>query len=86
MESVEEQVRTAIEDIALRPDVVGLTHAKILRDEIVRLRSKVAAGAAVALTARVLAEKVWNHPGRLMFDVCGWMIETRDAIARFDSL
>jgi hypothetical protein len=32
-----ETVRSAIEDIALRPDAVGLLHAKILRDEIVQL-------------------------------------------------
>lgn len=35
-------VRTAIEDIALNPSSVGLTHAKILRDEISRLRGIIA--------------------------------------------
>ena len=37
----ESKVREVIEAIALSPSSVGLTHAKILRDEIVRLRSRV---------------------------------------------
>jgi hypothetical protein len=38
----EKRVREAIEAIAINPSGVGLTHAKILRDEIVRLRSELA--------------------------------------------
>lgn len=36
----EQRVANAISDIATRPTYVGLTHAKILRDEITRLRSE----------------------------------------------
>lgn len=38
----EQRVANAISDIATRPTYVGLTHAKILRDEITRLRSELA--------------------------------------------
>lgn len=33
-------VNDAIHAIEVRPDTVGLTHAKILRDEVVRLRRR----------------------------------------------
>lgn len=46
-----ETVRSAIEDIALRPNDVGLLHAKILRDEIIELRSRVAESVCVLRAA-----------------------------------
>ena len=35
-------VRAAIEDIALNPSSIGVDHARVLRDEILRLRSDLA--------------------------------------------
>lgn len=48
----EKRVREAIEAIALNPSGVGLTHAKILLDEIIRLRSKLAALVRVTTSAQ----------------------------------
>lgn len=42
-EEQQKRVRNVIDDIALNPSRVGLTHSKILRDEITRLRGVVAA-------------------------------------------
>jgi hypothetical protein len=51
----EEKVRWAIEDIALNPSQVGLTHAKIMRDEIRRLRTRIAGANRTRLLVAELA-------------------------------
>lgn len=77
------EVKAALHDIGANPSSVGLTHAKILRDEIIRLRSQVVDMRELSVMKQAALEILGKAIGEIIPDhrASGTVIEHATSVA-----